>query len=277
MIYIRWLQFFSLCNCNIRPCENCSIWTCFLSLNITFVSCFPPVDGPPENHRSWFRAAQRARGPDEYKNCITITVSVCACNHTHKRIWRACLLYLGLVLFPCCSFESQLGNITPSTVNGNDVILSFKFVLLPQLFETLFPLILKAFPQVPRHSRRVYLVRPFYTASSESLALSDLLIVVPCDQVLPGIVQGGVKRAKVSVAECREHKKLVSRYSTVNNRHINCQNIIKILWKNFFPPCNHRNCFQKCFFLQPEACLCKWELISSLSTAFVSRSVGFAA
>lgn len=75
----------------------------------------------------------------------------------------------------------------------------------------------------------MYLVRPFYTASSESLALSDLLIVVPCDQVLPGIVQGGVKRAKVSVAECREHKKLVSRYSTVNNRHINCQNIIKIL------------------------------------------------
>lgn len=117
VIYIHWLQIFSLCNFNTRPCENCTIWTCFLSLNITFVSCFPPpVDGPPERHRSWFRAAQRAWGPDEYKNCITITVSVCACNHTHKRIWRACLLYLGLVLFPCCSFESLLGNITLLTV-----------------------------------------------------------------------------------------------------------------------------------------------------------------
>lgn len=30
-------------------------------------------------------------------------------------------------------------------------------------------------------------------------------------------------------------------------------------------------------FRQPEACLCKWELISCLSTAFVSRSAGFGA
>lgn len=168
-LYICWLQFFPWCNFNISQCENCTIWTFFLSLNITFVSCFPPpVDGPPERHRSWFRAAQRARGPDEYKNCITITVSVCACNHTHKRIWRACLRYLGLVLFPCCSYESQFGNITPSTVNGNDVILSFTFATLPRLFEALFPLILKEFPQVPHRSKRVDLAHPLYTATSES-------------------------------------------------------------------------------------------------------------
>lgn len=108
-IYTRWLQFFSWCNFNIRPCENCSIWTCCLSLNITFVSCFPPVDGPPERHRSWFRAAQRARGPDEYKNCITITVSVCACNHTHTNVFGEHAYYIwALFCFPVVLLSPSL-------------------------------------------------------------------------------------------------------------------------------------------------------------------------
>lgn len=53
-----------------------------LYLYTAFVSCFPPsVDGPLESHHGRFRVAQRAWGPDEYKNCITITVSACACTH----------------------------------------------------------------------------------------------------------------------------------------------------------------------------------------------------
>ena len=77
-----------MCRIHWLHCESWTIWTCFHSLNTAFASCFPPpVDGPPESHHGWFREAQRAQGPDEYKNCITISVSqsVCACVRSYPR------------------------------------------------------------------------------------------------------------------------------------------------------------------------------------------------
>lgn len=91
------------------------MWTVYLFLNIALGSCFPPlVDGPPESHHSWFRVAQRAWGPDEYRNCITITVSVCAWSHTLTFVCRSYILEYCFAspLF----FEFMLAHITLSTI-----------------------------------------------------------------------------------------------------------------------------------------------------------------